>query len=82
MRLPAILPAIFAVVAVVAVACGGEAAEPTQTVSPAATAVASPTASPGASITPSDQRTPLTTAEIVRLLRPSVVHILIEGTTL
>jgi S1-C subfamily serine protease len=42
---------------------------------------ASPTVSPGALTTPSGQRTPLTTAEIVRLLRPSVVHILIEGTT-
>ena len=80
MRLPVILPAIFVVVAVVAVACGGEAAEPTQTVSPTVTVVASPTASPGASITPSGERTPLATAEIVRLLRPSVVHILIEGT--
>ena len=80
-RLPAIVPAIFVVVAVVAAACGGEAAEPTQTVSPAATVAASPTASPGASITPSGERTPLATAEIVRLLRPSVVHILIEGTS-
>jgi S1-C subfamily serine protease len=81
MRLPGILSGIFVVVALVAVACGGEAAEPTQTVSPTATVVASPSASPAASITPSGERTPLATAEIVSLLRPSVVHILIEGTT-
>jgi S1-C subfamily serine protease len=73
MRLAAILPAVFAVVAAVAVACGGDTAEPTQT--------ASPTASPAAVVTPSGERIPLTTAEIVRLLRPSVVHIFIEGTT-
>ncbi len=81
MRLPAILPAIFAVVAVVAVACGGDTAGPRQTASPTATVIASPTASPGAATTPGGERIPLTTAEIVRLLRPSVVHILIEGTT-
>lgn len=81
MRLPAALTAIFAVVAVVAVACGGGAGGPSQTASPTATAIASPTASPAAVDTPSGQRTPLTTAEIVRLLRPSVVHVLIEGTT-
>ncbi|KPJ48811.1 MAG: hypothetical protein AMJ38_04480 [Dehalococcoidia bacterium DG_22] len=81
MRLAAILPAILAVVAVVAVACGGGAAGPTQTASPTATVLASPTASPAAVTTPGGERTPLTTAEIVSLLRPSVVHILIEGTT-
>jgi S1-C subfamily serine protease len=43
--------------------------------------IASPTAGPEATSTPSGERTPLTTAEIVRLLRPSVVHVLIEGTT-
>jgi S1-C subfamily serine protease len=75
------LPAIFAAVAVVAVACGGDGAGPTQTASPTATVIASATASPGAVATPSGERIPLTTAEIVRLLRPSVVHILIEGTT-
>ena len=72
MRLLAILSAIFAVVAVMAVACGDDGAGPTQT--------PSPTASPGAATTPGDERIPLTTAEIVRLLRPSVVHVLIEGT--
>jgi serine protease Do len=81
MRLLAILPTIFVIVAVVAVACGDDGAEPTQTASPTATVVASPTASPEAAMTPSGERTPLTTAEIVRLLRPSVVHVLIEGTT-
>jgi S1-C subfamily serine protease len=81
MRLLAILPTIFVIVAVVAVACGDDGTEPTQTASPTATVVASPTASPEAAMTPSGERTPLTTAEIVRLLRPSVVHVLIEGTT-
>jgi len=81
MRLPAVLCAVFAVVAVVAAACDGGGAEPTQTASPTATMIASPTASPGADTTPGGERIPLTTAEIVRLLRPSVVHILIEGTT-
>jgi len=83
MRLPAALFAVFAIVAVVAVAaaCGGGGAEPTQTVSPTATVIASPAASPEATTTPAGERTPLTTAEIVRLLRPSVVHVLIEGTT-
>jgi serine protease Do len=80
-RLPAVLAAIFAAVAVVAVACGGGAAEPSPTASPTATVIASPTASPGPVDTPSGERTPLTTAEIVRLLRPSVVHVLIKGTT-
>ena len=72
MRLLAILSAIFAVVAVMAVACGDDGAGPTQT--------PSPTASPGAATTPGGERIPLTTVEIVRLLRPSVVHVLIEGT--
>ena len=72
MRLLAILSAIFAVVAVMAVACGDDGAGPTQT--------PSPTVSPVAATTPGGERTPLTTAEIVRLLRPSVVHVLIEGT--
>jgi serine protease Do len=81
MRLPAILAAIFAVAAVAAVACGGEGTEPTPAVSPTATVIASQTASPTAVTTPIGERTPLTTAEIVRLLEPSVVHILIEGTT-
>jgi S1-C subfamily serine protease len=81
MRLPAILSTILAVVGVVAVACGGDAVEPSQTVSPTATVIASPTASPEPVTTPSGERTHLTTAEIVRLLEPSVVHILIEGTT-
>ena len=67
MRLLAILPAIFAVVAFAAVACEDNGAEPTQT--------------PSATATLGSERTPLTTAEIVRLLRPSVVHVLIEGTT-
>jgi serine protease Do len=80
MRLPAAMSVVFAIVAVVAVACGG-GAEPTQTASPTATVGASPVASPGADTTPGGERVPLTTAEIVRLLRPSVVHILIEGTT-
>jgi len=75
------LAAIFAVVAVVAVACGGDGGGPMQTASPTATVIASATASPRAVATPSGERIPLTTAEIVRLLRPSVVHILIEGTT-
>ena len=81
MRLPAILSAVFAVVAVLALACGDDGAEPTQTPSPTATVVASPTASPEPATTPDGDRIPLTTAEIVRLLRPSVVHVLIEGTT-
>jgi len=81
MRLLAILSAVFVIVAVVAVACGDDGAEPTQTASPTATVVASPMASPEAVTTPDGGRIPLTTAEIVRLLRPSVVHILIEGTT-
>jgi S1-C subfamily serine protease len=81
MRLLAAVTAIFAIVTVVAVACGG-GAEPTQTASPTATAIASPTASPAADTTPGGERVPLATAEIVRLLRPSVVHVLIEGTTL
>jgi len=81
MRLPAILPAVLAVVGIVAVACGGDAVEPSQTASPTATVIASPTASPEPVATPSGERTRLTTAEIVRLLEPSVVHILIEGTT-
>jgi S1-C subfamily serine protease len=80
-RLPAVLAAIFTVVAVVGVACGGGAAEPSPTASPTASVIGSPSASPGAVNTPSGERTPLTTAEIVRLLRPSVVHVLIEGTT-
>jgi serine protease Do len=81
MRMYAILSAILAVIAVVAVACGDGGAEPTQTASPTATAIASPTTSPEAATTPGGERAPLTTAEIVRLLRPSVVHVLIEGTT-
>jgi serine protease Do len=90
MRLPAILSAIFAVVAVMAVACGGGGAVPSPTasptatavVTPTATAVATPTAIPSAAASPSAQGAPLTTPEIVVLLRPSVVHVLIEGTTL
>jgi serine protease Do len=97
MRLPAILSAIFAVVAVLAVACGGGGAEPSPTASPTATAlvtptatalvtptatvIATPTARPSAAASPSAQGAPLTTPEIVVLLRPSVVHVLIEGTT-
>jgi len=74
-RLRALLAAVFAVVALIAVACGGGGgASPA---SPTATA----TATPEATATPSGERTPLTTVEIVRLLRPSVVHVLIEGTT-
>jgi len=82
LRLAAILPAVFAVVAGVAVACGGGGAEPSPTASPTATVVATATATPTAVTTPSAQGTPLTTPEIVGLLRPSVVHVLIEGTTL
>jgi serine protease Do len=82
MRLPVILAAIFALVAVVAVACGGGGAEPSPTASPTATVIATATATPTAVTTPSAQGTPLTTPEIVGLLRPSVVHVLIEGTTL
>ncbi len=73
MRLSAMLAAILAVIAVVAVACGDDGAEPTQS--------ASPITSPEATTTPGGERIPLTTAEIVRVLRPSVVHVLIEGTT-
>jgi S1-C subfamily serine protease len=81
MRLLAVLPVIFAVVAFAAVACEGGGAEPTQTPSATVTVVASPAASPAAGTTPSAQGTLLTTPEIVRLLEPSVVHVLIEGTT-
>ncbi|UCH87663.1 MAG: trypsin-like peptidase domain-containing protein [Dehalococcoidia bacterium] len=81
MRLPAILSAVFVIFAVVSVACGDDGAEPTQTPSPTATVVVSPIASPEPATPPGGERIPLTTAEIVRLLRPSVVHVLIEGTT-
>ncbi|MGQ9573230.1 MAG: S1C family serine protease [Dehalococcoidia bacterium] len=81
MRSVAVLSAILAVIVLGVVACEGDSSEPAQTVTPTATAIATPTASPGADITPGGERSPLTTAEIVRLLRPSVVHILIEGTT-
>jgi len=74
MRLSIILPAILSVVAFVAVACGDDGAEPTPTASPAV--------SPTPVSTPDSERAPLTTPEIVDLLRPSVVHIFIEGTTL
>jgi serine protease Do len=43
--------------------------------------IATPTARPSAAASPSAQGAPLTTPEIVVLLRPSVVHVLIEGTT-
>jgi serine protease Do len=66
-------------VVLVAAACGGDgASQPVETGSP----VVTPTATLETSATPGGEHTPLTTAEIVRLLRPSVVHILIEGTTL
>jgi len=74
-RFRAVLAAVFAVVASMAVACGGGGGAGPG--APTATAVATS----GAVATPSGERTPLTTAEIVRLLRSSVVHILIEGTT-
>jgi serine protease Do len=95
MRLPATLSAILALVAVVAVACGGGGAEPSPTALPTGTAVVTPTATvtatataaptaaatPTAISSPSARGAPLTTPEIVVLLRPSVVHVLIEGTT-
>jgi serine protease Do len=83
MRLPATLSAILALVAVVAVACGGGGAEPSPTASPtgARQVITTATAIPTAVSSPSAQGAPLTTSEIVVLLRPSVVHVLIEGTT-
>lgn len=84
-----ILPAIVLMVALVAAACGGDNdndSTPTETASPvsspAATATASPESTPEAFPTLTGERTQLTTTEIVRLLRPSVVHLLIEGTTM
>jgi serine protease Do len=73
MRVSAMLFSVFALVLVVVAACGGGDAAPTAT--------PSPTVSPEAIDTPTVERTPMTTPEIVALLRPSVVHILIEGTT-
>lgn len=82
-RLRTVWPIISLVVAVLAVACGGgSASQPVETASPAVTATATATPTPEAFATPSGEHTPLTTVEIVDLLRPSVVHVFIEGTTL
>jgi S1-C subfamily serine protease len=72
----------------VATSCGGGGgggeASPTATVTPAvtsdATAAGTPTAT--ASATPAVSGAPLSTQEIVKRLRPSVVHILTEGASL
>jgi serine protease Do len=65
---------------ITAAACGGggEQASPT----PTATATATATAAATASATPAVSGAPLSTQEIVKRLRSSVVHILTEGTSL
>jgi len=67
------------------VACGGGGGEasPTATGMPGATPDATPprTATAAASATPAVSGAPLSTQEIVKRLRPSVVHILTEGTS-
>jgi serine protease Do len=83
MRLRTVWPVVFLVAAVLAVACDGDGDSPTvETSSPVATVSTTVTPTPEALATPNGEHTALTTAEIVRLLRPSVVHVLIEGTTL
>jgi S1-C subfamily serine protease len=72
---------------VTSAACGGGGggeASPTATVTPAATpdATAAGTPAATASATPAVSGAPLSTQEIVRRLRPSVVHILTEGASL
>jgi len=63
-------------------ACGGGGGEasPTATATPESTLVATPTAT--ASVTPVTPEAALSTQEIVKRLRPSVVHILTEGASL
>jgi len=67
---------------VTAAGCGGGGGEasPTATATPAGTPATTPTAT--ASATPSAPGASLSTQEIVKRLRPSVVHILTEGASL
>jgi len=70
-----------------ATACGGSGsgqASPTATATAAVTAAATPAATPTAtaSATPAVSGAPLSTQEIVKRLRPSVVHILTKGASL
>ncbi len=70
---------------VTAAACGGGGggeASPTATVPTTATATPVATATVAASATPVVSGAPLSTQEIVKRLRPSVVHILTEGASL
>ena len=68
---------------VTAAACGGGGGgetSPTATATPAPTLAATPTVT--ASATPTVSGAPLSTQEIVKRLRPAVVHILTEGASL
>jgi serine protease Do len=80
------LVGLLAVLVLAAVACGGGGggeASPTPTATPAVTPGATPdrTATAEASATPAAAGAPLSTQAIVKRLRPSVVHILTEGTS-
>jgi serine protease Do len=78
---------LLVVLILAAVACGGGSsgeASPTATAPTTATPTATPTetATVTASATPAVSGAPLSTQEIVKRLRPSVVHILTEGTSI
>jgi len=79
-----ILVGLLLALVLAAAGCGGGGGEasPTATATPAATPVATTTAIATVSATPAVSGAPLSTQEIVKRLRPSVVHILTEGASL
>jgi len=79
-----VLIGLLLAVALTAPACGGGGGEssPTATVTATATTAATATATATVSETPTVQGAALSTQEIVKRLRPSVVHILTEGASL
>jgi len=77
-----VLASLLLAVALTATACGGGGSESSPTATATTTATATATAIATASETPTAQEAALSTQEIVKRLRPSVVHILTEGASL